>query len=75
MAGPHVTGLVVLLWSANPALIGDIDATEQIITGTAHYVAAPGLCGGGTDAPNNVYGYGYIDALDAVQAALGVPGQ
>ncbi len=75
MAGPHVTGLVVLLWSANPALIGDIDATEQIITGTAHYVAAPGLCGGGTDAPNNVYGYGYIDALDAIRAALGVPEQ
>ncbi|MBN1177740.1 MAG: S8 family serine peptidase [Anaerolineae bacterium] len=35
MAGPHVTGLVALLWSADPALVGDIDATEALICRTA----------------------------------------
>ena len=35
MAGPHVVGAVALLWSADPALIGNIDRTEQILTNTA----------------------------------------
>jgi subtilisin family serine protease len=35
MAGPHVAGVVALMWSANPRLIGDIDATEAILVGTA----------------------------------------
>jgi subtilisin family serine protease len=35
MAGPHVAGLVALLWSANPSLVGDIDATEALICQTA----------------------------------------
>ncbi len=35
MAGPHVAGVVALIWSANPALIGDIDRTEQILIETA----------------------------------------
>ena len=81
MAGPHVAGLVALLWSANPDLIGDIDRTEQIITQTAQPYTLTVLCpaGGGPCAcgqqrpgqtPNNVYGYGVIDALAAVEAAL-----
>jgi hypothetical protein len=75
MAGPHVSGLVALLWSANPALIGDIDTTEQIIIETAHPIAAPGLCGGGTVMLNNVYGHGFVDALDAVQAVVDMAGE
>ncbi len=71
MAGPHVAGLVALLWSADPTLIGDIDATEALITGTADYATAPDLCGGTGSAPNNVYGYGLIDADEAVERALG----
>jgi len=35
MAGPHVAGLVALLWSANPLLVGDIDTTEALICQTA----------------------------------------
>lgn len=35
MAGPHVAGVVALLWSANPALIGDIAGTEAILQQTA----------------------------------------
>lgn len=70
MASPHVTGLVALLWSANPDLIGDIDATEQIIITTTHYHRTTDLCGVGTDDHNNVYGYGFVDALAAVELAL-----
>ena len=35
MAGPHIVGVVALMWSANSDLIGDIDRTEQILTETA----------------------------------------
>ena len=35
MAGPHVAGVVALMWSANPHLVGDIDRTEQILRDTA----------------------------------------
>jgi subtilisin family serine protease len=70
MAGPHVTGLVALLWSANPALIGDIDTTEQIIESTAHFIPADNLCGGVSGEENNVAGYGEVDALEAVRMAL-----
>jgi subtilisin family serine protease len=71
MAGPHVAGVVALMWSANPALIGDIERTEQILretaqpyTGRLPECVAPGQ-------PNNAAGYGIIDAYAAVQTALG----
>ncbi len=35
MAGPHVAGVVALLWSANPALRGDIERTKAILQETA----------------------------------------
>lgn len=72
MAGPHVAGVVALVWSANPALIGDIAATEALLRATAQpYRGADGLsCAG--DAPgSNVYGFGVVDAYAAVEAALG----
>lgn len=70
MAGPHVAGMAALIWSANPALVGDVDTTVQIIEGTAIYETAPDLCGAAAPDDNNVYGHGRIDALDAVQQAL-----
>ncbi len=73
MAGPHVAGVVALMWSANPDLIGNIDLTKQIIEETAGYRSAPDLCGADTGTENNVYGYGNIDAFKAVQAALNAP--
>lgn len=71
MAGPHVAGTVALLWSADPSLIGDVDATEEIIARTARPRTTAQSCGGGgpDDIPNNVYGWGIVDALAAVQAA------
>ncbi len=68
MAGPHVAGTVALLWSAAPALIGDVDATEQIIARAAR-PRVDTACGGESDGhPNNVYGWGIVDALAAVQS-------
>jgi len=106
MAGPHVAGVVALLWSANPRLIGDIDRTTQILiqsatpfTGTlgaldptapADKSTSPGdepkllnqidatdishSCLAQTNArnvPNNVAGYGVVNAYQAVKLALG----
>jgi hypothetical protein len=69
MAGPHVSGLVALIWSANPELIGNIEKTRDIIFKTAHPVLDT-ACGGNLEH-NNVYGYGTVDALAAVEMALG----
>jgi subtilisin family serine protease len=73
MAGPHVAGVVALMWSANPRLIGDIERTEQILVETARPFtgAPPGSCGEtGTATPNNATGYGVVDAYEAVKQAV-----
>lgn len=72
MAGPHLAGVVALLWSANPDLIGDIEQTEQILIQTASpYTGSMenGCFKGGT--PNAAYGYGVVNAYEAVKKALG----
>jgi hypothetical protein len=73
MSGPHATALVGLMWSANPGLTGMVEETMQIIIDTA--VPLTGVsgsnCGGDyTTGPNNDWGFGTIDALAAVQAAM-----
>jgi len=70
MAGPHVVGVVALMWSAQPKLIGNIDRTQQILEQTARpYTGTQDPCStGGT--PNNTSGYGLVDAYAAVKAAL-----
>jgi uncharacterized repeat protein (TIGR01451 family) len=79
MSGPHVTGLIGLIWSASPALHGQVDQTYQIIMDTAVPLTGQNgsNCGGDyTVGPNNDWGVGTIDALAAVQAAMlyGNPG-
>ena len=76
MAGPHVAGVVALMWSANPDLIGDVELTETILAETAapydygrHGVPA---CAERAVTPNNAVGYGIVDAYAAVQQALQV---
>ena len=68
MAGPHVAGLVALLISANPGLAGNVDLIEEVVEQTAVPLTSSQGCGGSgpTDVPNNVYGWGRIDALAAV---------
>lgn len=75
MATPHVAGLAALLWEAdrtynralglkgagvNPTL--SITATEQLIMQTAHDLGDAG--------PDNSYGWGRIDAYQAVGAVI-----
>jgi subtilisin family serine protease len=86
MAGPHVAGVVALLWSADPALIGDVDRTEALLAETAQALTVDAVCpdGGAESAtvcacggdlpesvPNQVYGWGQVDAWAAVQRLLG----
>lgn len=70
MAGPHAAGLVALLWSANPALIGDIATTEQVLRDTAVPVDAPFSCTPVADDKDNVTGYGMVNAYEAVLRVL-----
>ena len=70
MAGPHVVGVVALIWSANPKLVGDIDRTTVILRQTARpYTGKQPECSDGR-VPNNATGYGMLDAYAAVKAAI-----
>jgi len=60
MAGPHVAGVVALMRSANPDL--EVDAIKQILMDTAVDL--------GTVGEDNIYGHGFVDAYEAVLAAL-----
>ncbi|MGH8877882.1 MAG: S8 family serine peptidase, partial [Stackebrandtia sp.] len=67
MAGPHVAGAVAVLWSAEEKLIGDIDATKQLLGETAKPVTKTedssdiDGCGG-----DNAAGAGTVDIGSAV---------
>ncbi|MGW9372006.1 S8 family serine peptidase [Streptomyces xanthophaeus] len=67
MASPHTAAAVALLWSAAPALEGDLAQTESLLDGTALDTDSS-QCGG-TPADNNVFGEGRLDVLAAVNAA------
>jgi len=61
MAGPHVSGVVALMRSAHPDL--DVDTIKQILLDTARDEGAPG--------EDNDYGWGFLDAYEAVVRCLG----
>ena len=69
MAAPHVAGLVALLISADPALAGHVDMIEQVITTSAQPLVTDALCGNDLpgSVPNNVFGWGRIDASTALE--------
>ena len=71
MAGPHVAGVVALMISANPSLAGEVETIEEIIQLTAKPMTRDFQCGdyNASEIPNFVFGYGRIDALEAVLAA------
>jgi subtilisin family serine protease len=71
MAGPHVVGVVALMWSANPQLVGDIGRTEEILRQSAQpYTGILPGCPGVNDTPSTAVGYGIVDAYAAVVMAL-----
>lgn len=74
MAGPHVVGVVALMWSANPALIGNIELTTQILNQTTKaYAFSDVSCGTSPSLPSNISGFGIVDAYAAVKMALSLP--
>jgi subtilisin family serine protease len=60
MAGPHVAGVVALMRQANPDL--DVDTIKEIIMQTA--------MDHGTTGEDNTYGWGVVDAYEAVLAVM-----
>lgn len=64
MAGPHVSGMFALLRQANPDL--DVTTMKQIIMNTARDL--------GPSNEDNHFGWGMVDAYEAVLAALQTTG-
>ncbi|MGN9768177.1 S8 family serine peptidase [Micromonospora sp. SD12] len=67
MAAPHLAGAIALLWSAAPALVGDVTATRALLDNSA-IDKADAQCGGTAD-DNNVFGEGRLDALALLNGA------
>ena len=63
MAAPHTTGLAALLLQANPNLGNNLPALSHAITSTTVPLGMP--------IPNNDFGWGRIDAYNAVMAVAG----
>jgi len=77
-ASPHTAGAVALIWSGNPSYIGQVYDTFTVLEQSTNHDVPAGSCGkpacaGAKDWPNYDYGWGYLDALGAVEiAGLGV---
>jgi subtilisin family serine protease len=72
MAGPHMAGMGALMLSANKEMIGGVDSLQSAVLETADAKTTSRGCGSdtSTSVPNNVYGYGIINAFKAVQKVL-----
>ncbi len=71
MATPHVAGVVALMWSANPALRGQMETTRAILIETAApYIGSQHDCDTSAEQPDSATGYGIVDAYAAVERAL-----
>jgi hypothetical protein len=66
MATPHVAGAIALLWSARPALRGQIQQTIDLLNEAAVDVSSNSCSSNGV--PNNLYGWGRLDIKAAVDA-------
>ena len=74
MAGPHVAGAVALLLSAVPALNGNPTGIENRINNTAFQISSA-LCGSTAGQyPNNLFGFGRLNILNAVNSPVGLLG-
>jgi subtilisin family serine protease len=70
MATPHVAGVVALLWSANPALIGDLERTRRILEETATTVDDTERGSDDCGSPAYLRGAGLVNAYAAVSAGM-----
>jgi len=76
-SAPHLVGIITLIYSAKPQLLGQVAATERLIERTAsHYDSSEcssngtypnNLYGWGLPDPNNLYGWGLPDAGKALR--------
>jgi hypothetical protein len=73
MAAPHTTALVTLMWQAAPCIAGDVPLTKQIMMETAE-AKIDAQCLPFVDHPNDVWGWGVLDAQAAVQGAMALCG-
>src|SRR5438046_3660526 len=64
MATPHSAGAMALLWSARPELKHNISFSRTDMDSAAHFISST-QCGT-AGPPNNVYGWGRVDALAAL---------
>jgi serine protease AprX len=71
MATPHIAGAMALLWSANPGLQNQIDASKTALNNAAVHITST-LCGA-AGPPNNVFGWGRVDILAAVSGGTPTP--
>ncbi len=76
MAGPHVVGVAALLMSVDPTLKRDPERLEALMRSTAVADTITVQTCGGTASPgtipNNTFGYGRVDALNAARVGLGL---
>jgi serine protease AprX len=66
MATPHIAGVIALILSARPGLMGNVDRIEKLIDTSAHHINSSSCSSNGT-FPNNLYGYGIVDAGKATR--------
>jgi serine protease AprX len=71
MATPHIAGAMALLWSAVPDLRHQIQESRDALNNSAHFISST-QCGA-AGPPNNVFGWGRIDILAAVQGGTPSP--
>jgi subtilisin family serine protease len=69
MATPHVAGAVALVLSAQPKLRGKVSIIEAILKDAAFHIDSA-LCSSSGSWPNNVFGYGRLNAKAAADIAL-----
>jgi serine protease AprX len=71
MAGPNAAAVAALVMSANPSLEGKPELVGKILTRTALPLTSTQTCNGtpGSEIPNNTFGWGRVDALQAVNFA------
>ncbi|MDQ7029448.1 MAG: S8 family serine peptidase [Ardenticatenia bacterium] len=73
MAAPATSGVAALLWSAVPHLRGRVLLTERLLRASARPITDT-TCGGDADGrPNNSWGWGLVDAAEAVRLGATCP--